>query len=340
MRPWGHAVCALLALGLAGCAATDDRSEPGHAVGPGPLTQFWRTLAAADAESGSDDVLVEERVAVCMAELGFDYTPVDTSLGYELVDPDADLGTREYAELYGYGVATDPSGFVAGGREEILAGGPRPDPNEAYVDAMSDVEREAYLAALWGATAEDDDGPGDGDPAPGDPGDGGCQGQARAEVEQMTAWRETPGYELALRGATDAAQDAQSDPRIVELESAWTQCMADMGFPGHSRPMEPSQDFAAEANAANERAFAGLGASPSEDELRAAWAQVDAELAEIAVREIAVAVADLDCQEAVEYAATVEAVTATYEQGFYDEHRDELEATLGAFLETSDGGGA
>ena len=322
-----------------GCVGSDS-DAPVPEAEPGPLTQLWETLLAADEEMGSEELFVEERVAACMAELGFDYTPVDTGLGYELVEPDAELGTREFAEQYGYGISTDPDGFLAGGREQFLADEPPADPNEEYVAAMSEAERNAYLTALWGTGVNDeaaepgDTGDGDALTEPVDPADLGCQGRARDEVERATRWRDTPGFELAREGDVAAAERAAADRRVTEAIVDWGACMADAGYPGFEALEDPIDAFVAEVNAANEDAYAGLGVDPREDEVRAAWARLDVALARIAERETAVAVADVDCQESVGYRQTLTAVKAEFEQELYDAHRVEIEATLAAFLES------
>lgn len=324
---------------VGGCSGSGDGADVDADIefddALGPLSRMWVTLTSADEDWAQEDVLVEERVAACMAELGFEYTPVDSSLGYELAEPEEVLGTVEYAQLYGYGISTDPNRFEAGGRAQVLAGGPPPDPNEAYVAGMSEAERTAYADALYGPQRDDGevgdvgaaDGRGDG------PAEGGCEARARAAVERRLAWQETPGYQLALRGSTEAGELAAADARAAALDERWAECMSGAGHPGHRRPWEPNAEFAGELNAANERAFAGLGPEPTAEQLQAAWAAVDAVRDEIAPREIAVATADAQCRDDVRYEVTLAVITAEYEQEFWDEHAVELEATLAAFQE-------
>src|SRR5690606_1253298 len=84
---------------------------------------------------------VEETVASCMADEGFEYTPVEYDMGTTIVTEDEDWNTEEWAQQYGYGVTTDPWSAqeeeVAEPEEEWV------DPNDEYVNGMSASEQEA-----------------------------------------------------------------------------------------------------------------------------------------------------------------------------------------------------
>ena len=101
---------------------------------------------AAQVRWQEQEARIQEAIRVCMVESGFDYIPVvppDDSFFYD------DTGPDEYAATYGFGITT----WV--GNEDAFAGPDTEweDPNMATVDAMSDSERDAYFAALYGSEA-------------------------------------------------------------------------------------------------------------------------------------------------------------------------------------------
>src|SRR5690606_2364200 len=123
---------------------------------------------------------------------GFEYTPVDWSAmnggSFSSDELDVQWGTLEFAEQYGYGATTDPWGNQG---EEVVDPGAEQeqfvDPNQEYVDSMSETEASAYYAALYGEQPEFDENA--------DPEaeieteysweDAGCQGKASHEVYEV-----------------------------------------------------------------------------------------------------------------------------------------------------------
>lgn len=145
------------ALVLAACGSTPegsgDEDTTASARDMGPLAEYmgW---ADFDQEAGEDDwqqKQVEQLTATCMKEEGFEYKPVDNNQGYE--DPNAAAyelwGTREFAEKYGYGISMNRAAQnqMQNQSQEWV------DPNQEYVDAMSESEKVAYYDALWGPGA-------------------------------------------------------------------------------------------------------------------------------------------------------------------------------------------
>lgn len=328
---------ALLGLAmLAACSGGTESPEPAPLPESGPLTRLL-DIVVAD-EPVSDQMAVEEIAARCMAEQGFEYTPVDTSLSYadELTEPAFATGTREYAQEYGFGVTTDPQGFIAAGREWWLndRDTEQVDPNAAYLASISEAEQQAYAITLWGE-------PTDTDPDMLDWEHQGCQGRARHEVEVTSAWQDTAGAQSLSEGFNAAIEQTAADPRVADVNHEWASCMTDGGYPGFERVEDAAASIIDAFNAANETA-AAVGQDPTEAEVRASWARIDEAVEELQPREIALALADVDCRERVGYEQAVAAVQAEYEQEFYDAHRTELEATLQAFLESqaeADAGG-
>ena len=315
---------------LTGCSG-DPEPEPTPTPSAGPLETLFRDYLA---EWSNEDVTrqltrMEEAIAACMAEQGFSYTPVDYSeievdfLGSDLgVEP----GTLEFAQVYGYGLSTDPWGTddVA---DEIE------DPNADYVAAMSDAEREAYLSALYGERYAEQPAPGMG--APDDETiadysweDAGCTGRAQ---QQLLTGNETDSDEfLGLQQAmTEMAESAARDPRLDRANADWAACMAESGYPGLAEVGEAEAAIGAEVDAVwASAAVAGTPGLPSGSNPAGAEAAISEQLEEISTREIATAVADLTCQSEVGYDALRREIDADYQREFLAENREEISEWL------------
>jgi len=297
---------------LAGaCASSADPEAAPTMAEAGPLTTY---LAAAsvtmDAEArAAAETQVQERIAACMADLGFPYTPVPTSGDAARADgpTDAEPGTLGFAQQYGYGLVwgalhAEPQTFE--------------DVNAAAVAAMSDSERTAYEAALWGTTNAAPE-PG-AEPEPYDWTTAGCQGRARHEVDPAgEAWL-SPGLPTEILRTLDSVD---SDPEVVDAAGAWSACMADAGYPGLTVP-DDAMGLVSEALAG----VLGPGTEGSDVPV-----VVDrAGAADVAALETAVAVADLTCRDDVGYDRIRAARRDAIEQAFLDDHRAEIDAWLAA----------
>jgi hypothetical protein len=274
---------------------------------------------AADADTRARLLRSEELVAACMREQGFDYTPQDlyAQVTGDGTGPDAAWGTREFAEQYGYGVSTDPWGTAEDAPDA-------PDPDADARAAMSDAERAAYDEALHGPGQDDPD-------AAYDWSTGGCTGAAQHEID--TTERQDPGEHAALEEEiTRALEAVWSDPRIARVDAAWATCMADAGYPEQTTPgaaqstlMPAWSTVQGWDDPAYQAALEGwdYDADPAGPSL----APPDpAAVAEFTAHEIAMALADLDCQDAVDHDATTREVDHALQQEFVDAHRAELDA--------------
>jgi hypothetical protein len=136
---------------LVGCGASDDATgeEGGPATSSSsfvsPLEEYLSPSSTGNgnAEYEAKEKKVQEIVAGCMADQGFDYVPFVYPMPSSPAMDDLDFASRAWAEKYGYGISTTNSAMP--GSAESVA-----DPNQAIVDAMSDSQREAYYTALWG----------------------------------------------------------------------------------------------------------------------------------------------------------------------------------------------
>jgi hypothetical protein len=230
----------------------------------------------------------EEAVAACMAEAGFEYVPTLTH--FFVGEEDApQIGTsRESAEQYGYGMTTgwvDPTVQQATGE----------DPNTAILAAMSDAERHEYLLAMTGPSSSS------GSDGEADFADLGCYGRALELLE--TPAQQDPVYRaLTAEMARIDADAVPADPRVVQADAEWSECMADAGHPGYPRQPDASARWAEE-----------LG-----DSYTAGGA--------LAVRERALATADWDCRDQTGYDDVITSVRNELQQEYVDAHRDELDA--------------
>src|SRR5690625_1845039 len=192
---------------------------------------------------------MEEAVAACMAEQGFEYIPVDHAMGADIVnvvEDEEDTETAEWAQQYGHGVTPDPWAE----EEASFAEKEWVDPNEEYINAMSPSEQEAYFAALHGEPVfADEEEWVEGEDVPVEEyswEEAGCYGEAQHEVYDDDAgadmW-EDPAYTEFFAAVERLYEEAQSDPRVQEINDEWAACMADAGIPGMTRPDEPAMAF-------------------------------------------------------------------------------------------------
>lgn len=260
-----------------------------------------------DAEASQARFEQEERerqelLAECMAAQGFEYVPVDYSQFATFAGPGGDLdpSSREFAETYGFGFSTfDDQAFAEPAVDFV-------DPNQEYVEALSDSARDAYYAALYGQPPEIDESMTEDEinamleenPELFQP--QGCEGEAFQSTSD--------GLESVYTALSDQFEDlyqrVQADPRVVAWEADWASCMADAGYAFGSmeeiydelsRRMEPlwaSQDPTAGMTQAELEAL-----SPEEmEELFSSPSPMDQDLLdEMRTYELAVAVASFDC---------------------------------------------
>src|SRR5690625_3916182 len=201
---------------------------------------------------------VEDLVAACMAEQGFDYTPALRSGSVSVSFEDDDWGNEEWTAQYGYGVTTDPWA------DEMPIEDEWTDPNEDYVMSMSESEQEAYYAALHGEPIEIDEEDWEAEPQEYNWEDAGCYGAAQHEVyeEEGTAYWDDPAFAEFFEAANTLYEDAMRDPRVAEVNAEWAECMADADFGGMTTPDEAM-------NAIYEEAIGG----PRVAEVDAGWAE-------------------------------------------------------------------
>jgi len=299
---------AVMLLGaLLGCNAPGEGPVVDEAAEPpaqGPLEALVGWAAPLDGAAGMIEQMRvrEERIAGCMTEQGFEYFP-DVPAPDEVIAMEGPAqGTREWVERYGFGIWT-PVTDEAGAFE--FSSEPSTERRE-YLAAMSPTELEAYHAALWGpVTKEHPDGS--------VTRSGGCMAVGYDGIgdqdEYLAQVREEA---IAFLTALDG------DPAFGELDARWSECMAAEGM-----------SFAAPFRA-RESLSEGL------DELfeQAAIDGTDPfgspEVAERAVQEKQVALADLDCRESLDYDRQHKIVAHELQAGYVEAHREDLDLLVAA----------
>lgn len=294
--------------------------------------------AARDAENQRR---VEETVARCMAQEGFEYIPairpIPSSV-YEAFDEE------EYARREGFGITT---WFGRENESEPNAADDWVNPNTAVVEGLSDSERKAYDAVLYGASTEKVDV----DPESGeaeavdDTYGNGCFGQALREVygKQDELWDQLgPMWE-------DMLQRFEADPRYQEADGGWKVCMADRGYQYDSVDhmydeiwadfeerlaaiVGPDGGFPDPFEGWSEERIEAFVAESSDEEIddiyeqaqSEALANVDQEaLAALQQEERDLAAANYECS--LDMRETIEELQQEYEGRFVRENRDLLE---------------
>lgn len=209
---------------LAGCGDPDtaDDASPLEAIYGAPLSP---------AEQRAKELEVQEAIAQCMREAGWEYTPVDYSAQFDdrpFEDPNED----GYGEKYGYGIVRnyelyewpylDDEGNYTG---DGPFGGGFEDPNADYVNSLSPDEIDEYYAAMSGDPSiyEPEIDPVTGEeiyPMPSME-EQGCQGKAQLEVYGDQPWNDQD-FNDRLSALTE---DLENDPALADAEIVWSDCM-------------------------------------------------------------------------------------------------------------------
>ena len=303
MRGAVAAVGALLLVVTAGCS---QEATPSPAPMPtqGPAEDYFEAALGFTAEEAAQHaVLMEESIAACMLEQGFEYVPdasIYHSVDWSKIDPPP--GTREFAEQFGYGFAAAPEGMIS-------VSIPTPNANDAIMEAMSPAELEAYDLALWGFTHDE--------ALSGEAELGGCRGAAKDQVHGDPD--DPVRAALVEEIARIDAQVAPMDPAVLEAVAQWSTCMDEAGHPGYADPPAAEE-------AAWDRWVAFNDAVAADPELgeEAADGGIVGQAA-LAAHEAALATADWDCRGAAEYDAVWQRARHQLQQDYVDAHRAELD---------------
>ena len=264
-RPAALAATAAL-LAVSGCGGT---ASPGQETRNGERLPGVKEFGLTEVQFVDHIERTQAAIADCMAAAGFEYIPVDVKtieLAQARVRTDPGYTRRSYKEKWGLGVTTRYDNPV---RDTGLG------PNLAIWKALPPSDREAYSRTLWGDdpnadfvfTFDEED----------FSSTGGCTRKAVAQVF-------TPAQ---LKGTYVNPKDVlvENDPRVIEAQDAWTECMRDKGY-----EYEDDQDAIIEEY--QER----LDELLEGDDPRTLTGPRAAALEKLQQEEIEVSLADLECQ--------------------------------------------
>ncbi len=230
---------ALLMLASTACGSGSDGATSSDAASPLGDLLGWNDFDPV--ESRREQLAIEEAVATCMREQGFEYQPVDYDAQNQTLESEEDIALfndpEAYGKKYGYGVVRNYELYeepYIGGNGEGGFGGPEfEDPNMDYVNSLSSPEQEAYYAELYGEptvdTVLEDSSFDDGETtdtsiyvAP-PLEEQGCYGIAQLDVVGVRP-ADDPDVQAALN---DYFENSQNDPSIEQANAEWADCMVE-----------------------------------------------------------------------------------------------------------------
>lgn len=267
----------------------------------------------------------EIKIAECMLAQGFEYQVVDYSQ-IDALDNNTDFDSREFAEEYGFGVASNPF------EESFEAFEAFTDPNQEYVESLTEGERDAYQGALSGELPDfsSDDAQGF-QPS-------GCQGNAFEEVFAFGQVFEQFGDQFE-----EIEQAFEADPRIVGATTGWSSCMSEAGHNFNDQEgaeddvrrrynsIVASPDAFSEGDGSGDSGSVVFGDSGDTEDFvfgpQSLNPEFQAQVDELAVEERAIALASWDCNEPLR--AIEDDVRVEYEQRFVDQNGAAIREALG-----------
>lgn len=345
---------ALAAALLASCGGSSGGDGGGGAPTTtiSPLAELMGWTNESPTESRRKQLRIEELVADCMREQGWEYTPVDYAAQDPVAaDPDWELQMNDpeaFGEKHGYGVAynyelyEEPSLLgETDGPKGAPMDTPVTDPNAEFVQSLSESEQQDYYESLYGKQMMEVpvNGTDSGTvPAPVEltPEQQGCYGQASAEVYPQNQTMNDPDIQERLNEYWEDQQDA---PELQAAYEDWRACMAEDGelVDEFGKPVETPNDIYSyldglknealglEAREVTQEEMNGViegmySAMTDEDGNGVAWIGTpepmdDAALEELRTTEIALWKRDHACQDDARLAE----ISVELEQRFVDE---------------------
>ncbi|WP_099332974.1 hypothetical protein [Actinomyces minihominis] len=334
------AILSVSVLGLAACSSGGGSQSGDSTSSPyemGPLDEYlsvmWEGEEWTQEDYDAQHVKREELIAECMAKEGFEYIP-DTNNGPTFWSSEdfeeIDWNSIEYAEKYGYGVVDWP------GREEMETSSETVeeyiDPNQDYLDSLSESELNTYYEVLWGTPTIVEPMEGDGTEEMEyeyNWEENGCYGWAdhetNADNAAMNIW-EDPEFADLLEQTGELWNTAEQDPEMVAARGEWAACMNEAGYSEYNTPDEAQQAMYDEQSKIYEDAATTDGE----------WVEPPQALwDELQEREIALATADRKCAIKVKLTERSQKVNHRLQQEFLDAHKAELDAMIAKVTQSS-----
>ncbi len=306
---WMSATGAALVVLVAGCGAPSSPSSSGSTsaaeatdrpvLTSSPLDGYLPLTDGTSEEARDVTRVAQGLIAQRLKDQGFDYD--EPYLSDQAIRQGEGLSETEWAAAYGFGFATSAGAEV----------------DAPVVEPRSPAEQQAYADALYGPGTTDLGG--DEEPTY-DWTTQGCLGSAYHEATGgIDALYGAEAHALILGEIDALAQIVEESTEVQTVDAAWADCMADGGYGDLSRPSDAAElalgwwQGVAEAESAETDGESGsepTGEKPQDP----------------AGREIALAVADVECQLAVDHAATVQQVRWQHEQKLVETYPSELAA--------------
>ncbi|MEI4272952.1 hypothetical protein TEK04_14585 [Klenkia sp. LSe6-5] len=311
---------------LAGCSSSPEGSGDA-AEQTSPLSEYMSAVYGGDlspeeqqAQYDEQNRQIEEMVADCMVEQGFEYIP-NTSNGTVVSSGDDvvwEPDDREWVQQWGYGAVNSPwNDQPVDDSQEYV------DPNEDYVASLSESEQTAFYEALNGpspteeemAAMEDGEYEYDWTTA-------GCYGAAQHEVYETQDPTQSEEFAPLMDAMDELWETTQRDPRTAELDAAWSACMDAAGHGGFATQADAQNSVYEKQNELYDAAAPAEG----EEYVGPDQAAMDA----LGEEEVELALADLDCREETDYRQTAQDIQFELEEQFIADHKTELEALKAA----------
>lgn len=305
---------------LAGCS--DDTDDAAEGATGSPLEEYMGTLFEMDpADMAADQVEMENLISTCMSEKGFEYVPMEVSeddYDWATEDEAVDRETAEWVAENGYGMSMSEEEPVDESEE------PPADPNADYLASLSEGAQTAFNEALYGPDVWSEMTEEEAMEYEYRWEDGGCQGAASHEVDMTGDLFSDPAHAELMEAMNALWEDQMDDPRVVELNTEWADCMADAGYTDFTSPDDAQTSVMEAQNALWENM------DVVEDSPESMTGPSDEALAEVREVEIATASADFACKEEISYTDEMTTVQHELEKQFVTDHKAQLDAFIAA----------
>ncbi|MEZ5374938.1 MAG: hypothetical protein R2733_00405 [Acidimicrobiales bacterium] len=345
MSKCGVIAVASVALLVSSCSVvggSSDANDGDAGAASSPLADFLGigdlgNARSDDAQARLLDIQreINDSVAACMTAQGFEFVPpdLDEVTSFDSAGPDGiEYGTPEYTARYGFGVTTQRWPQSTVGPElvgyEDFSESEYIDPNQAYLEGLTEAERIAYDAALygdgpdyeWDPSLTDDENQERAEAFYADYDASGCY----AEAEQGGAFANVSAfYEEFGDQLFELYDQIESDPRVTQRLAEIEQCITEQGF-DYVDPISPYEHWEPALSEIDQQHLSwpanesgdGPSAPVMDDEGKALLAPLQAE-------EIAIATATDECGGSqTELMALYESVRNELEQQFLDDNAD------------------
>jgi len=288
----------------------------------GPLWGSNLSQAEQQRQQQQEDLYREELIAGCMREAGFEFIPTQVTVSEGLLtDDNFRPDDRDWVAQYGFALIHNPWANAATEPDH----GPAPvDPNQEYLDSLSDAERAAFYEALFGFHGEDLP-----EGVIGDDGqildmeayraNMGCWGVAQQELEATSVSGLYNSAEFAplFDAIGEMRRSVYDIPEFSVIDNDWANCMADAGHPGIPTQAHVQDELVEEYNSIIENWDWDLGEPNATNSPR---------IAAMGDREIELALADFDCRASTYWESRRMAIVYDAERQFITDHQTELNA--------------